>query len=170
MINEINARKFCCEEISKIENYDKAIADKSKTWDCHHRLEMFWWWICPRKDLIEQGMYYNQPADRLIFLDRLEHIRLHANNRTCETKRKLSEARKGNQSGFKGKHHSEKTRRRISEAKEKSVEQYTMDGVLLARFDSQKKAALCTGISKGNISSCCKGIRKTAGGFIWRAV
>ena len=29
MISERMAKKFCCEDISKIENYEKAIADKT---------------------------------------------------------------------------------------------------------------------------------------------
>ena len=29
MINEAGAYAYCCEDISKIENYDKAVADKS---------------------------------------------------------------------------------------------------------------------------------------------
>lgn len=34
-----NTYKYCREDISLIENYDKAIADKSKKrWVCHHRL------------------------------------------------------------------------------------------------------------------------------------
>ena len=39
MINEYCAKKFCCEDISLIENYHIAIADKEKTWDIHHRRE-----------------------------------------------------------------------------------------------------------------------------------
>lgn len=37
MINEFNVNAFCCEDISKIENYDKAVADKTQTWHCHHK-------------------------------------------------------------------------------------------------------------------------------------
>lgn len=29
MINEKQAQKYCCEDISNIENYDKAMADKT---------------------------------------------------------------------------------------------------------------------------------------------
>lgn len=32
-----HAKLWCCEDISKIENYDKAIADKTQTWVCHHK-------------------------------------------------------------------------------------------------------------------------------------
>ena len=35
-------------------------------------------------------------------------------------------------------------------------------------FKSQVEAAEKLGISRGNINSCCKGKRKTAGGFHWR--
>ena len=35
----INVKKFCCEDISKIENYAAAIADTTQTWECHHRME-----------------------------------------------------------------------------------------------------------------------------------
>ena len=34
------AKKFCKDDISKIENYDKAIADTTQTYECHHRLEL----------------------------------------------------------------------------------------------------------------------------------
>lgn len=33
-------KKFCKEYPSMIENYDKAIADKTQTWHCHHRDEI----------------------------------------------------------------------------------------------------------------------------------
>lgn len=36
MINEKNARKYCYQDISLIENYDKAIADTEHMWHCHH--------------------------------------------------------------------------------------------------------------------------------------
>ena len=39
MINEKQARKFCKEELSKIKNYDLAIADTTQTWDLHHMTE-----------------------------------------------------------------------------------------------------------------------------------
>lgn len=109
MINEYNAKKFCKEDISKIENYDKAIADTTQTWVCHHRTEI--WWNCSRKELIENECYYHRKACELIFLTSSEHIRLHRKGRTVtnETRRKISEARKG-------KHHTVETRRKISEA------------------------------------------------------
>ena len=98
MICERTIKKFCKEDISLIENYDKAITDDTQTWDCHHRRET----VLSRKDLIEIGEYYNRPACELIFLTHSEHLRLHmtGNNyslgikRTEETKKKMIEANK----------------------------------------------------------------------------
>lgn len=39
MISEQYAKKYCCDDISLVENYDKAIAD-TEAWDLHHRAEI----------------------------------------------------------------------------------------------------------------------------------
>ena len=97
-----------------IENYDKAIADKSQIWHCHHRRET----IFSRKDLIEIGEYYNRPACELIFLTPFEHIRLHqlGKHNSEETRKKISESKKGENHPLFGKHHSVETRKKMSEA------------------------------------------------------
>ena len=99
------AKSYCKEDISLVENYDKAIADKSQVWDCHHRDEIR---TLPsgmkvyrsKQELIEDGRYYNCPANELIFLTVSEHQILHKTNRTGwthseETKKKMSKAKKG---------------------------------------------------------------------------
>ena len=96
MINE-GVKNYCNEDISLIENYDKALADKEQTWHCHHRKEL----TTSRKELIKLGEYYNRPANELIFLTPSEHSALH---------------NKGKQTWMKGKHHSEESRKKISEA------------------------------------------------------
>lgn len=73
MINEKTARKYCHEDIRKIENYDKAISDPTKTWHLHHRRES----IYTRDGLKEIGEYYNRPACELIFLTPFDHMSLH---------------------------------------------------------------------------------------------
>lgn len=133
MINERQARKFCKEDLSKIQNYDAAIADTTQTWDCHHMTET--WWNCSKKELIENECYYNRKACELIFLTRAEHNSLHKKGNSYtrgmhhseESRRKMSESakhrspisdetrRKLSESG-KGRHHSEESRIKISEA------------------------------------------------------
>ena len=122
MICEQTVRKFCY-DFTKIENYEKAVSD-SKTWDCHHRLETHNSDGQRRpvditmKELIALGIYYNRPSEEFIFLTHEEHISLHHNgkHRSEETKRKISEVRKGKSSGMKGKKHSEETRKKMSES------------------------------------------------------
>lgn len=50
------------------------------------------------------------------------------------------------------------------------VAQYTIDGTLVKIYDSIHDAAKETGFSAGSICNCCKGKRKTCGGFIWHYV
>ena len=50
----------------------------------------------------------------------------------------------------------------------KSVVQYDKNNNELNRFDSIKDASSKTGIYSANICSCCKGRKKTSGGFIWK--
>ena len=114
MIDKNRAIKYCKDDISLIENYDKAIADKTKIWHCHHRRET----IFSRKDLIEIGEYYNRPACELIFLTKSEHMRLHHLGKPSWMKGKhlSEEARKKMSESKKGKHHSAETRKNMSEA------------------------------------------------------
>lgn len=114
MISVKNANMYCCEDISKIENYDKAIADKSQFWICHHRLElMATGGVCDvaKQDLIDWGIYYGRPADELIFVTRAEHVKLHRIGwkHSEESKRRTSETLKGHLV-------SKEARRKISES------------------------------------------------------
>lgn len=45
---------------------------------------------------------------------------------------------------------------------------YSKDGELIEKFHSLSEAERKTSISRTNISLCCKGIRKRAGGFTWK--
>lgn len=64
--------------IEKIENFDKAFED-IKTWVCHHRLEKMPWSgkeVNPEY-LINQGLYFHQPPEALIFVTKKEHQNIH---------------------------------------------------------------------------------------------
>lgn len=133
MIDRYRANKYCREDISLIENYDKAVNDTTQTWQIHHKDEIR---TLPsgmvvyrsQKDLIEGGRYYNCPANELIFLTKSEHCKLHLKYRpklsedvyrkavrnriesghqwhSEATKRKISASRKGKSSWNKGKHY-----------------------------------------------------------------
>ena len=122
MIDKKRAIKYCKDDISLIENYDKAFSDTTKMWHCHHRRET----IFSRKDLIEIGEYYNRPACELIFLTPVDHHRLHKlgkpsgmkdKNQSAEARKKMSESKKGENHPFFGKHHSAEARKKMSEAR-----------------------------------------------------
>ena len=148
MINEYYAKKFCKEDISKIENYDKAIADTTQVWHCHHRTEI--WWHCSKKDLIDNECYYNRKACELIFLTKSEHSRLHNKGRTF-----TEEHRKNLSESHKGKHLSEETRKKLSEAnKGKS---------------SWNKGKSMTEETKQKLSEACKG-HKGMAGMTWKFI
>ena len=101
MIQLSTVKKYCNEDISLIENYDKAINDDTQTWHCHHRLETDLGLSV--KQLKYNNLYYNRPAPELIFLTSSEHHRLHM------TYYNLNYKDYSNNS-FKGKHHSEESK------------------------------------------------------------
>lgn len=60
---------------------------------------------------------------------------------------------------------------KIAEAKKgcnKAILQYDLEGNPIREWESIKEAGETLGINRNNISSCCSGRIKTAGGYIWR--
>lgn len=74
------------EQIEQIENYELAKADNFNGWHIHHRLETHNSDGEKRlvnlsvEELIALEMYYNRPANELIFLTASEHRKLHNNH------------------------------------------------------------------------------------------
>ena len=56
----------------------------------------------------------------------------------------------------------------VGRKKSRPVQQLTIDGELIAEYESLHEADRVTGVRNGNISKCCNGITKTAGGYVWR--
>ena len=174
MISEAQARKYCKEDISLIENYEQAINDNTQKWHCHHRRES----VYTRKGLIEIGEYYHRPAIELIFLTNYEHMKLHkignknflGKHHSEQTKKKLSESNIG-------KHLSDETKKKMSKANignhyrldkgTKPILQYTKDGEFIKEWTSAKEASRVLGINHCHITTCCKGKLKSAYGFVW---
>ena len=48
------------------------------------------------------------------------------------------------------------------------IMQFTRDGVFIAEYVSIKDAGRATNTDESDIGRCCKGLRKSAGGYIWR--
>lgn len=106
MISKRHVKKFCAEgQIHLIENYKEAINDKTQTWDCHHRREIDE--NKSKQQLIDEDLYYDRPAEELIFLPHKEHTALHnKGNQNCkgkilsnEHKSKISESMLGKNKG-----------------------------------------------------------------------
>ena len=90
-------------------------------------------------------------------------------HRSEESKKKISEALSGEKAYWYGKHHSEEYRKKISQSMGvNGILQFSKDGELIAEYSSIHEAERQTGCNQGNICRCCKGKRKSAGGFIWR--
>ena len=103
-----------------------------------------------------------------------------------ETRRKMAEAKTGKKSNFYGKHFSEEAKKRMSEAltgrvfteehrkkirennPSNPVLQFSKTGDLIAEYPSIMEAERQTGCNSSHICQCCKGKRKSAGGYIWK--
>lgn len=123
--------KLYCKNCENIENFEKAKKDNFKGWNCHHRLETHNSdgerrpVDITQKELKALGMYYNRPANELIFLTVSEHRKLHKVSE--EHKKKIREALKGHTASAearnkmseaaKGKKLSEETKKKIGAAK-----------------------------------------------------
>ena len=141
-------KKYCSEDISKIENYEQAVNDKTQTWDCHHRAEILPCGRFKQSDLIKFNLYWHRPANELVFMTEDDHLSMHSVGRvgwwlgkhhTEETKAKISAA-------SSGRVHSEETRQKIS-TRLKNLP-YGWTG-WVGRHHSQETKAKMSAASKG---------------------
>ena len=147
MINEKQAKKYCCEDISLIENYQEAVSDQKRMWDIHHRREcddegktLF-----THKQLKEMNLYYNRPASELIFVTRSMHWKLHRENMANGGK---------SPSGI--------------QKRSLPILQFTKSGEFIKEWPSTNEAGRQLGISQSSICKCCKRKRNHVGGYIWK--
>lgn len=163
------AKRYCCEDLSLIENYDKASKDLIEKWDLHHRMEEEGYSV---KELIDKGMYYKRPASELKFLTHKEHMSLHkkGNNymlgkkHSEEAKKKMSEAHKGEKCYLYG-----KTGEKCHNSKPiLQIDKQT--GEIIKTWPCAREVERVLGINNGHISECCSGKLKSCGGYIWRYV
>ena len=138
MINYKAVIKYCCEDISLIENFEKAAADTTQVWHIHHRKETDE--NTTRATLIKNGLYYDRPANELIFLTKAKHNSVHFKDKKLsedlkhkmsesgkgkvlseEHRKHISEATSGENNGMYGKNHSEESRKKISETRKARI-------------------------------------------------
>lgn len=62
----------------------------------------------------------------------------------------------------------EHNRKHSLERLAKAIQQYTKNGEFIAEYESAAEAERETNVCNSHITECCKGKRKSAGGFIWR--
>ena len=112
-----------CKNYQGIENYEKAKAVNFKGWHCHHRLETHnsdgerREVDISHKELKALGLYYNRPAEELIFLTTREHNAFKKGKHLSEEhKKKIGVANKGEKNPNYGKHLSEERKNKIREA------------------------------------------------------
>lgn len=157
MISVDRATRYCCEDLSKIQNYQEAANDLENVWDCHHRLGI----VISQKQLKKMGLYKKRPAIELIFVRHDEHLKLHAHFQN------------GVKNKFYGHRHTEENKIKWSVTKtndpklSKQVYQYTLDGRFVTTYPSCAEAQRQTGVDAGSISHCCLGYVCKAGNFFW---
>lgn len=114
MICYRTVKRFCNDNIEEIENYAEAIADKESTWDCHHKMELHSDYKNTLKEMKMMNLYYNRPANELVFLKHEDHISLHHKLKKVSdiTKQRMS----NNHKGMTGKKQSKETINKIRKA------------------------------------------------------
>ena len=95
MINKRQRRwcsKYCKDGIENIPGYQEALTSTEK-YECHHLKESTF----TKKELEDMNLYWNRPADELIFLRADIHKSMHARSRvvTDETREKMSNSSMG---------------------------------------------------------------------------
>ena len=127
-----------CRHPELIENYDKAIADTTQVWECHHRFEA----LFTKEQLIKYNWYFDVEPNCLIFLTLADHSYLH----------------------MKGKKLSEEHKIKMKVACSKKVLCVETGEIFESTWDAERRI----GVLHNHISHACNGKRKTAGGLHWK--
>ncbi len=88
---------------------------------------------------------------------------------SSETKNKISKAKMGSKSFWKGKKMPVEARKKMATSKQKYVvSKYDLNGNILETYESIMEAERKTGCFRHGIIMCCKLKRKISKGFLWR--
>lgn len=76
----------------------------------------------------------------------------------------------GTKHHFYGKHHKNSSKEKMRLSHYRKINQYDKNNNFIKTWDGIKMAENILKINNANISECCRGKRKIAGGYIWRYV
>ena len=112
---------------------------------------------------------------------------MYGKKHTKESKQKMSESSKNKPNPMKGKHHTIETKEKMSKAKrgkklsqmhrkhlseshrKRKVDMFDkQSGEYLQSFNSILDASKTMNINYSTITNCCRGVYKTAGGYLWK--
>lgn len=112
---------------------------------------------------------------------------MYGRKHTKESKQKMSESSKNKPNPMKGKHHTIEAKEKMSKAKrgkklsqmhrkhlseshrKRKVDMFDkQSGEYLQSFDSILDASKTMNINYSTITNCCRGVYKTAGGYLWK--
>lgn len=102
-----------------------------------------------------------------------EHAPMYGKHHSEKTKQKISQYQSNHNNPFYGKHHSEKTKQKIRENENincKEILQINKKGEIINKFQSIHQASQITGVNRQGISFCANGKYKTSGGYLWEFV
>lgn len=122
-----------------------------------------------------QGKHHSEETKkRLSEIEKGAGNPFYGRHHTEESKRKISEAHKRENNGFYGRRHTEESKRKMSEARKgkpaanrKKVIKYDLNGNFIKEYDCIKYA-IKDNPKASRLNDVCKGLRKQAGGFIWK--
>lgn len=163
----------CAESISESTRKKIALANKGKTRSEETKKRM--------SDGIKKAYENPEYVEKKRASQKAAYAREEYKSQLSKRTKKLWESdwyRKKMVSVHKGKVVSEETRRKVSQARlgrfmgaenvnARPVVQYTKDGDYIKTWESAMDAARATGENNAKICECCKGNRKSAGGFRW---
>ncbi|MDB4271072.1 GIY-YIG nuclease family protein [bacterium] len=120
---------------------------------------------------IKKKVFQFDPTDRILIAeyDCLQS----AANAVSAGKRSISNACLGHNKtcmGYYWSYNSTETFALNTDLRKKAVCQYTLEGVLIAKFQSVSEGSQITGLSKTCIARCCRGEREHSGGFLWKYI
>lgn len=177
------------EDITRIENYSKAVLDTSQIWECHHRRETHYLvggkWVerevaLSSSQLIEDGKYYHVEPCELIFLTPSDHRALHntvknpeaEKNRIEGCKRSWDENRRKQASDNNAMYRDDvKLKQKTAcMSRKKSTDRKIICVETNQVFEKIAEAERKTNNDKvtGSISNVLRGKSKTAFGYHWQ--